>query len=342
LYCPLSLSIDSYWNCEADCHHCYCRRLNRIWGQDLRPADPEAVRRKLECGLRNPNPCTTVAYALFNKKTLRLGSRTDPYQDAERTHKVSSRIQTVLIRLRWTYVIQSRFMSNMLWDEGKMDTARGLKLLQIMPVISPGAELDWEVLERKRTTSIPRRLRIIQRWIKRGHRVGVNGEPFIPGYHTPEQFRDIIKRIKAVGVTSYNTYNLHFNDHVAKRLHSIGLDIERIWEHNQDDKWRPILQKLLDIAKEEDILLGCPDFVNTGWGWRERANTCCGLNVPNPSRFNSHRWKQLKQKGISAEEIIRRTWEGIGDFEDGKKIVFGESGKFFSLADVKGDQHESV
>jgi len=333
LYCPLSLSIDSYFNCLTDCHHCYSRRLNRTWGMDLRPADPEDVERKLTNGLKNKAPKSTLACALSAKKTLRLGNRTDPYQEAELEHRVSRRVQEILIKLEWTYVIQTKFLSNLRYDEDVM--TEGKDLLHIMPVISPGAEGDWELFERKRTTPIPRRLRLIKRWISRGFKVGVNGEPFIPGYHTPEDFQSIIKRLKEVGVTSYNTYNLHFNDHVAKRLHSIGVDIERVWHHNQDAQWRPILRKLLDIAREEGMELGCPDFVNTGWGWKEPANTCCGIDVPNPSLFNSHHFKQRLQSLQNPQEIIEDTWEGIGDKETGTKIVLGEPCDMYTMGDAR-------
>ena len=337
LYCPLSLSIDSYWNCLADCHHCYFRRLNRTWGQDLRPADPVAVRKQLQNGLKNPNPRSTLAWALHHKKTLRLGNHSDPYQDAEKEHRVTRGILKALIELGWTFVIQSRFLSNILLDRDLLEESHQRGLLHILPVISPGAEEDQEVLERGRTTPIPRRLRIIKRWIQKGYKVGVNGEPFIPGYHTPEQFRDILRRLREVGVRSYNTYNLHANDLVFKRFHSLGLDIEKIWRHNQDDKWRSLLQQLLAIAEEEGMVLGCPDFVNSGWDWEEKANTCCGIDVPNPSRFNTHIWKRILQDldRPSKASILKDTWEGIGDLEEGRLVLRGGSQDFYTMKDVK-------
>lgn len=335
LYCPLPLSIDSYWNCLTDCHHCYARRLNQVWGKDLRPADPEQVERKLQNGLKNKNPKSTLANALNKKITLRLGNRTDPYQKVERELRVSRRIQEILVKLEWTYVIQTKFLSNVLPDEDIMSEARDRNLLQIMPIITPGAENDWEILERGRTTPIPRRLRIIQRLVKKGYTIGVSGEPFIPGHHSPQQFKDTLKRLKDVGIKSYNIYNLHFNDHVAKRLHSVGLDIERIWHYNQDKNWHPILQELLDIAKKENIILGCPDFVNSGWDWKEQVNTCCGLHVQNPSLYNSHHWKLLIQEGVSREKIPDRTWQGVGDKEIGEKIIWGETCEFYTMKDVK-------
>ena len=334
-YCPLPLSIDSYWNCLTDCHHCVFRRLNRTWGTDLRPADPEDVKRKLFNGVRNKEPKSSLAWALYHKKTIRLGNKTDPYQDAEREFYISRKIQQALIRLKWTYVIQTRFLSNLELDEPFVWDANFHHLIQVMPVISPGAEKDWEILERQRTTPIPQRLKIIRHWIRHGIDIGVNGEPFIPGYHTPKDFQDMIRRLKGVGVKSYNTYNLHFNDYVAKRLHGIGVDIEKIWYYNQDARWKVILKELLDIAKKEDMRLGCPDFVNTGWGWKEQANTCCGLNVPNPSRFNTHHWKRKIQNGGNPDRILERTWEGIGDKEQGMRIMNQKSKTFFTMDDIQ-------
>ena len=43
LYCPLSLSLDSYGNCLTDCWHSYLRNLNHIWGTDLKPAGKEKM-----------------------------------------------------------------------------------------------------------------------------------------------------------------------------------------------------------------------------------------------------------------------------------------------------------
>lgn len=333
LYCPLPLYIDSYWNCLVDCHHCWLRRLNRTWGMDLRPANPELVRKQLETGLKNTKPKSSLAWALFHKKTIRLGNKTDPYQPAEREYRVSRRIQGHLVDLNWSYVIQTRFLTNLVDDEDVMGKAHEAGLLTVMPFISPGAELDQLVLERGRTPLIEDRLRLIRRWVGFGWNVGVNGEPFIPGYHTVDQFRDILRRLKAVGVRSYNTYNLHLNDHVAKRFVEIGLNLERIWHMNQDKQWHPIQQELCRVAEEEGVILGCPDFVNVPEKWKARSNTCCGITVPNPSRFNTHWWRKKLQAGESPEDVLKITWEGIGDQQLGRKVVMGESCEFYTMGD---------
>lgn len=333
LYCPLPLSIDSYWNCLTDCHHCYMRRLNRTWGPDLRPSDPEGIRRKLENGLKNKNPKSSLAWALFRKKTVRIGNKTDPYQDAEKEFRITRRILRHLIELSWTFVIQTRHTGNLKMDDDLLDKAR--KSVVIMPIITPGGERDWEVLERKRTTPILNRFQHLKRWIRLGRNVGVNGEPFIPGFHTESEFADMLRRLKGVGVSSYNTYNLHLNDYVAKRFAEIGLDIEKIWTMNQDRYWKPLQRRLCQIADEVGIRLGCPDFVNTGWGWKEKANTCCGINVPRPSRFNAHHWKMMLQRGVDPSKVLESTWEGIGDKRQGKEIIEGKSRRFYTMRDAK-------
>jgi len=334
LYCPLSLSIDSYWNCLVDCHHCWVRRLNHVWGTDLRPANPEDVERKLVNGLKNKNPHTTLAHALYRKKTLRLGNKSDPYQPAELQYEVSHQILQILIKLKWSFVIQTRFVNTLYRDEALLSSANEEGLLSIMPVISPGGDIDQELLERGRTPTIDKRLKYIKQYIKLGYNVGVNGEPFIPGFHTVSQFEDMVVRLKSIGVKSYNTYNFHFNDFVAKRLCNIGVDIEKIWKYNQDQHWKKIQQQLCDIAKKHDMLLGCPDFVNTGPEWKEKANTCCGINVPNPTRGNTHYWKRLLQKGYTPEQVLEKTWEGIGDKDLAQKILHGTKCDNYTMKDA--------
>jgi len=300
----------------------------------LRPADPSAIRRKLRNGLHNENPKSPLAWALYHRKTIRVGNKTDPFQDIENEMHITERIIMTLIELGWEFVIQTRHLSNTLRIEPLLQHAHEHQLLIMLPIISPGAEYDWEVFERKRTTPIDKRLRIIKRMVRRRWRVGVNGEPFIPGVHTVEQFHDMLKRLKAVGVRRYNTYNFHFNEYVAKRLNDIGIDIERIWYYNQDKNWRPIQQKLCEIADKEGFILGCPDFVNTGRDWREQANTCCGIDVSRPCTFNTHFWKRWRQDGLSPDETLKRTWDGVGEFAVGEKIVKSKTKDLYTLKDA--------
>jgi DNA repair photolyase len=200
--------------------------------------------------------------------------------------------------------------------------------------MSPGLEKDWETFENKLTTNPIDRVKHSVILQKLGINVGFNGEPFIPGYHTIKDFEDTLKLLKSNKIQSYNTYNFHFNAFVAKRLHSIGIDIEKIWFYNRDIEWKKILPKLLELSKKYDIVLGNPDFVNTGKDWIEQANTCCGVNVPNPCTFNSHYFKKYKQQGLSDKDIFHKTYDGTGDAKAGVDIITGNCKNMFNLKDA--------
>ena len=190
------------------------------------------------------------------------------------------------------------------------------------------------MLERKRTTPIEERFQHLKILKKQGIKVAVNGEPFIPGFHTIQEFENILKRLKSNGIKTYNTYNLHLNDFVAKRFHSIGLDIEKIWILNQDKNWKPILRQLCDIAKKYNIILGCPDFVNVRSDWPNKTNTCCGINVDKPTTYNAHTWRNMVLANQSVDEIVEKTWDGIGNYEEGIKVLTGKAENMYTFVDA--------
>jgi len=298
----------------------------------LNPIDPEDLKRKLQNGLKNPNPKSGLAWALKRKVTVRFGNKIDPFQPIEETYKVSEAALRILSSLKWPYVVQTRNTYRFIQYEEIVVGDMGIFVFQ--PIISPGAEMDWEILERKRTTPIKDRFKHIQMFKKQGVKVAVNGEPFIPGFHTIKMFEDMIKRLKSAGVKNYNTYNFHFNDFVAKRLLAIKLDIEKIWEMNQDKNWKPILHQLCEIANKYDIILGCPDFVNVPKERKNETNTCCGINVQTPTTYNTHTWRNMLLAGIPIDQIIEKTWDGIGNKEEGLKILMGEGEKMYTMADA--------
>ena len=333
LYCPLSLSLDTYGNCLTDCHHCYFRNLNRVWDDALKPADLSELRSKLKNGPTNSNPKTTLAWALKHKKTIRVGNKTDPFQDVEKEFRVTKRAIRILQEFDWSYVLQTRHTETMMEYEHLL--LRRKDLVTVMPVISPGFVKDWSIFERERTTEPTKRLQHISRLQSKGINVGVNGEPFIPGYHTVKDFEMMMKLLKGLNIKSYNTYNFHFNAYVAKNIHGLpGVDIEKIWEMNQDEPWRKILKQLLELGTKYGITIGCPDFVNSGRDWIEKANTCCGINVPNPCTFNTHYFKKYRQQGKTDDEIFELTYDGTGDPDQGRSVIDGSSKDMYNLEDA--------
>lgn len=335
LNCPLPLTLESYWACEADCFHCLGRNLNKIWGEEQRIANPEQICKKLTDSQRSKDPKSPLAIALKKKKAIFLGRKADPYQSIENQHKVTRNSVKVLIDLSWPFVICSRYISNALRDTGLFVKTKK-DCFCFLIEITAGCESDWEIFERKRTSPIKDRLMIGKEWLRLGLNVGIRGEPFIPGYHTVSQFKDILKLIKSYGFMSYNIYNLHLNPYTAKRLLDIGLDIEKIWDANQDKKWKPVQKELCEIADKENINLGCPDFVNLPKNWVSNLNTCCGIDIKNAFKFNTHNWRKLLQEGLDRKTILETTWEGIGTKEDLKNaelIMCGKSKNHYTMKD---------
>ena len=336
LTCPLALALESYWACEADCFHCVGRRLNKVWGYGQRCTDPEQVRKILTNALKNPYPKTIEGQALYHKKAFFFGRKADPYQPIEIEKQVTRRIIEILIELDWPFAICSRYQANMERDEDLF--LKGGDNVHILTEITPGAEADWELFERERTTPVEDRMRLSERWKKKGIKVGVRGEPYIPGYHTLKQFKDTLKRLKSHGLNSYNIYNLHINEYTIKRFYDLGLDIEKIWTLNQDEHWAKLQKRLCIIAQGIGITLGCPDFVNVPKNWYHSVNTCCGLTVKNALTFNTHNWRNLKLRGKKAWTILAETWEVIGteqDIEQAKAIVNGkQSNQYYTFKDA--------
>ena len=108
LTCPLSLSLEAYWACEADCYHCIGRRLNKVWGEEQRAADPIDVEKRLRNALKKEHS-TTMSKALHRKKAIFFGRKADPYQPIELQKRVSKRLIQVLFDLDWSFAICSRY-----------------------------------------------------------------------------------------------------------------------------------------------------------------------------------------------------------------------------------------
>ncbi len=332
LYCPLSLSLESYWTCDADCTYCIARRLNHIWGNEQKATDPNNLEKKLQNALKNKNPKTIISQALAKKKPFYLGRKADPYQPIELTQGTTRGIIKVLAGLNWNVVICTKYTDNLEYDLDLI--CRYKDVVSVLTEITVGAEHDWELFEGRKTTPIDARLRTLKKLKKRGVTVGVRGEPFIPGYHTIKQFKDMVLRIKQVGLNSFNTYNFHMNEHNLKRLLALGVDIERIWKFNQDTHWKKIQTRLCAIARNEGMILGCPDFVNVPQNWYHSVNTCCGIDINNAFTFNTHVWRNLLLEKTSPYTILQQTWEGIGldpDKNQAKIILTSDSKDFYTF-----------
>lgn len=335
LYCPLPLTLDTWWSMCWDCKHCYFRNMNAVWGADTRKANVEEIERKLANGMRNNTPKSKLAWALAQKKTIRWGNKCDPFPPgAGPDDGLTREVFHILKNLSWSFVLQTKHTDMLYHFEPEMMANKSLMTLLIE--ISPGWDDDWRRFEPVGLTRHSERLKFVKHAMKMGLAVGVQGEPFIPGLHTVEDFRQTVQELVDAGVKSYNTYNFHLNAYVANSIHKIpGVDIEKIWKMNQDKYWKPILRQLLAVADEEGIILGCPDFVNTGMKWRETANTCCGINVQNPCTWNTHHMKQRLQSGARRGEVLKNCWDFVGDFNEGIAILDGTTKGHYTMKDAE-------
>ena len=283
-----------------------------------------------------------LANAIRARKTVYVGAKTDPYQPAEEKYEATREALSVLLSNGFSIVVATKFPTRAKRDAGLFVLYRDM--VTIMPIISPGWGADWAKLEYGRTEHPDSRLAAAVWWRARGFNVGINGEPFIPGFHAEEDFRTAIRRIRETGIKSYNTYNLHFNDWNAKALHAAGVDVDDIFVGNRDtrsdfslaENWSDILPHLIAIANDEHMILGCPDFVNSG-SYTEPVgiNTCCGLRVPNPCTMNFMTWKRLRAAGLDDDEIISKTNDGVGDAEDAARFLKDGAKDRFTLKDVR-------
>lgn len=308
--CPLALSLDSYWTCGFNCVYCYCREMNRTWGHEPRPLDPAALRRKLLNGLANRHPKTALAWALKQKKTIRFGSKGDPFAPEDDKFHVTVEVLKILQELSWSVKIETK--SDLFCLHPFIDYLDNDRVV-ITVTITVGGFKDWELLEGKRTPPPDERLKALQGMAAKGFQCGIIMEPFIPGYHTPQQFEDLVESAAGRGITRFNVFNLHLTPFVAQRLNEVpDLDIERVFLMNQDENWRAILRDIIAICDRHSVILGCPDFINAR-DHPEQANTCCGVDVPNPTTFNYPTWKHiLEQTGQFTREDMERSHDGIG------------------------------
>ena len=313
---------------------CYLRRMNRTWGMAQKVANPETIRKELENGLKNPAPKTPLGRAIKAKKTIRFGNKADPYQPIEKVTGVSRQILSVFNALDWSYVAQTKFPSLLLERDLDLLKEAGDRAT-VMIEMSPGLDWDWEHLEGKLTDPPMARLNVAREFKAAGVRVAFNGEPFVPGLHTTTQFREALQAVKSVGVTTYNTYFMHINDYNLKAMNAAGVDIEAVWKGTQDGTWGPIHRELIEIARAEGVTLGCPDFL-TSREYIQPTNTCCGMSVPNPSTFTVMEWKKLWLAGVrDIDDIIARTWDGVGDIDEARAILSGQRPEVFSITDLE-------
>lgn len=319
--CPMPFGLDTYYNCVFDCAYCCFLGLAHVWGGDKphRVLDLDWFKRKMVSGLKASRPKSPMAWAIKHRKTLRIGNKYDPLPPQEAELGITRQVLEFLRDLGWSVVIQSK---------------NGLLLLEyadllvemgaiVTTTVTAGGWGDWVTLELQRPPAPVDRLNALMQLAQRGLQVGVITEPFIPGYHTLEQFEQLVNMVHVRGIERMNTYNLRMTPFVARRLIEIGLDVEAIWDANQDENWRALLQDILAIATSHGVKIGCPDFANAG-RFLPTTNTCCGVDVERPCTFNIINWRKI---GLERGEVmlsdVLATYDGVGNYAEGLALFGG-------------------
>lgn len=330
LYCPLAFGLDSYWQCPYNCRYCYCRGLNATWGNEQRVADPDLVLNTLRSGGGKGN--SSLSNAIRNRNTIRFGNKTDPFPPEERGLGVTRRILVGLKELDWSVKLETK-STDYLRSEylNTLDSGRCI----ITSTVTCGLSKDWAAFESPLLPTPESRLAALREMSRLGFQVGVISEPFLPGWHTIEDWRNLLTALLDHGIQRVNVYHAHLNAFVLKRLNEVnGLDVEEVWRSNEDSEWRPVLKQIVEETRKVGIVLGCPDFVNSG-PFSQQSNTCCGVDVPRPTTFNFINWKQQGQRhgGVSWDDA-EATWDGVGDKDLAHKIFDGKDVEFYGWDDV--------
>jgi DNA repair photolyase len=342
IQCPLAFQVNAYWNCSANCAHCFTRRLNRTWGEDQRIVSIDNFRKQLD-RLEKTKKETVLSMCIKKRKSAHLGSHADPYQPIELKLNVTRKIIQELLERGFYVLFETMYTENAEKDLDLFSKYPGM--VNIHSQVMPGFDKNWETLEKKQTTRPIQRLKISKKWNDAGFLATVKSEPFISAWHTIQDWKEYLKVLKKYGLTSTNIYWIHENDLVYKRLYEVGIDIEKLYYLHKDEPWANFLKKVIFYAEQEGIYLGMPDYINSGWEYKEKRNCCCGFDVPNPLVFNTITWKRRIQDGENPEEVFWDTYEEdgcTGDLEWAKNVLMGTTKKFYTFKDIRGNPPESI
>ena len=195
---PFDWSLNPYMGCVHRCTFCYVRAFER---RADRPSDDRygtTIRVK-----------TNVAQVLARElarpswrgEAVAIGAATDPYQPAEGRYRLTRACLEVLAAAHNPFSLITR---------GPM----ALRDLDVLQEASRRAEvsvtfsvptLDEEVWRKTEPGTAPprQRLRVLQRLVEAGIRVGVGMAPILPGLSDrPEQLEAVVRAAREAGATS--------------------------------------------------------------------------------------------------------------------------------------------
>jgi DNA repair photolyase len=197
---PFEWTINPYRGCEFGCTYCYARYSHEYLGMEdwVDFQDKIFVKREAARRLARELP-----RALSSGGAIALGTVTDPYQPAEREHRITRRILEVLARargLRLSITTKSTLVARDL-DLLRVLASRGRLTINVS-LITLDRRLA-RILEPRAPTP-EKRLGTIRTLSDAGLRVGVFAMPVLPGLtDSPRALEELVRRSAQAGAAHF-------------------------------------------------------------------------------------------------------------------------------------------
>ncbi|WP_224701495.1 PA0069 family radical SAM protein [Devosia aquimaris] len=232
-------SINAYRGCEHGCSYCYARPSHAFLGHSAGIEFERDIYVKV-------NAVETLRAELaarnYKVKPIAMGTNTDPYQPAERKHRLTRGILEVMLETRHPVMITTK--SALIMRD--LDILTELARLGLVKVAISMTSMDHK-LSRKmepRASSPARRLEAIRLLSEAGVPVAVFASPMIPAINDMELER-ILDAAKAQGATSASM--------ILLRLPGEVRDVFREWLlRHFPDRVRHVLALVRDTRGGKD------------------------------------------------------------------------------------------
>lgn len=154
---------------------------------------------------------------LWRGETIVIGTATDPYQPAERTHRVTRGILEVLAEQRGLSVVVITKSALITRDLDVLRTLAGRSAFTIhLSLITLDRELARRIEPRAPTPEA--RVRAVERLAAAGLDVGINIMPVLPGItDRPAMLDAVVRRVAAAGASHINACALRLRSTARKR-----------------------------------------------------------------------------------------------------------------------------
>jgi DNA repair photolyase len=232
-------SINPYRGCEHGCSYCFARPTHAYLGHSAGLDFERDIYVKVNAveALR-----AEIASPRYKVKPIAIGTNTDPYQPAERKHKIMRGILEVLLEARHPVTIVTK--SALIVRD--LDILTELARLNLVRVILSITSMDHKLsrMMEPRASTPSRRLEAIRLLAEAGVPVGVNAAPMIPAINDMEMER-ILDAAAAQGAVMAGMIPLRLPGEVR--------DIFREWLlRHFPDRVRHVLSLVRDIRGGHD------------------------------------------------------------------------------------------